>query len=682
MFKSIKFKLLGLMIPIFIIAFAILNIYSIHSSKNMMKQQIQDTMSSELAGQINSISKELKVISLVAESISDTISATYQNTSLSEYETMISNLIYNNDMVLGSGIWFEPYVYDSNEKYIGPYIYKDGTKAAITYEYSNEEYNYFEYDWYKQSLTSLDTKITDPYYDEVSGLVMSTCSTPIIGEDSKLIGIITVDIELTTIQTIVNEIKIGQNGKAMLLNSDGLYLACADEAKVMNVNIKDEENSSLAVLGTNILQNEEGYAVYTQGSEKYDVFYKTLGEYGWKLAIEMPESELFASISSMTTNMSIIAIAATIISILFITFQISLVANRIAKINQSIAILAAGDFSMTPVKIKSNDELGKMSDALHIMYNNNRKILENISNNTGIMNQSSIELNQASNNLAQQFDDIIRIMHNVNGDMMSTSAATQELNASVEEVNASINVLAVETEKSSDMASEIEKRAANIGTSSSKSFEKAEKLVTVYEKNLNKSIENANVVANIGVLAEVISSIAGQINLLSLNASIEAARAGEQGRGFAVVAGEIGKLASETTKAVGEIKKTIELVTDAFHELTDNSNSILDFISDTVTPDYNSFVNVANQYGEDAKRIKELSKKVSDMSSSIESTVTEITSAIQNITELAQNTAQNGSDVTNSIHVVSTVVENVASRSVEQEEIASDLNKLVNEFKI
>ncbi|RDY26964.1 cache domain-containing protein, partial [Lachnotalea glycerini] len=164
MFKSIKFKLLGLMIPIFIIAFAILNIYSIHSSKNMMKQQIQDTMSSELAGQINSISKELKVISLVAESISDTISATYQNTSLSEYETMISNLIYNNDMVLGSGIWFEPYVYDSNEKYIGPYIYKDGTKAAITYEYSNEEYNYFEYDWYKQSLTSLDTKITDPYY--------------------------------------------------------------------------------------------------------------------------------------------------------------------------------------------------------------------------------------------------------------------------------------------------------------------------------------------------------------------------------------------------------------------------------------------------------------------------------------------------------------------------------------
>ncbi|OYO67621.1 methyl-accepting chemotaxis protein, partial [Lachnotalea glycerini] len=216
------------------------------------KPQIQDTMSSELAGQINSISKELKVISLVAESISDTISATYQNTSLSEYETMISNLIYNNDMVLGSGIWYEPYVYDSNEKYIGPYIYKDGTKAAITYEYSNEEYNYFEYDWYKQSLTSLDTKITDPYYDEVSGLVMSTCSTPIIGEDSKLIGIITVDIELTTIQTIVNEIKIGQNGKAMLLNSDGLYLACADEAKVMNVNIKDEENSSLAVLGTNI----------------------------------------------------------------------------------------------------------------------------------------------------------------------------------------------------------------------------------------------------------------------------------------------------------------------------------------------------------------------------------------------------------------------------------------------
>lgn len=58
-------------------------------------------------------------------------------------------------------------------------------------------------------------------------------------------------------------------------------------------------------------------------------------------------------------------------------------------------------------------------------------------------------------------------------------------------------------------------------------------------------------------MAEVISEIADQINLLSLNASIEAARAGEQGKGFAVVAGEIGNLAGETTAAVNKIKEQL-----------------------------------------------------------------------------------------------------------------------------
>ena len=323
-----------------------------------------------------------------------------------------------------------------------------------------------------------------------------------------------------------------------------------------------------------------------------------------------------------------------------------------------------------------------MGESLNEMYDSNKNIIKEIEVHSAQMNTSSEKLYHSAVELNQQFKNIETYMNEVNEAMMSASAATQQVNASTEEVNSSVAILTIETAESLKMADEIGYRAEEIEKNSLKSYDHAQNLTEVFNKRLAESIENAKIVENIGSLADVISEIADQINLLSLNASIEAARAGAEGRGFAVVATEIGKLANATSNAVERIQVTITEVNGAYNGLTDGAGSLLDFVKNTVTPDYNNFVSIAKQYEEDALNIKNNINKISEMSQNISQVINEVTSAIQDIAESAQNTADSSGKVTQAVSDVSVEVESISQMSESQQEIADKLSEVVRKFKL
>lgn len=681
--KKIRVKLLITMIPIIVLGMALLTYVSVNQSRKLINEQITNARTAELEAQNGKMLEYLLSVSNMADTIAALVEKSYKDTPMSEYEEILGNVIMDNDIVLGSGLWFEPFAYDPKEEYMGPYVYKDGDTLVTTYDYSNAEYNYFEQEYYTMCVNAQGAQFTDPYYDETSNTIMSSCAAPII-VGGKYIGCVTVDIELSTITELISQITVGKSGWATLTTGNGTYIAGADEDKIKNAeNILNDSNASLATLGNVILENETGSGVYQDTSlGRINVNYATIDLTGWKLLLQLPDKELVTPINRIITVMIVVALIALVATILSMALIVNNISKSISRVNDFAGSLADGDFSVEHIKVTSEDELGRMSNSLNNMYDSNKGVIQKISDHSVEIGKNSEVLKSSSKTLEEKFEQISEFMKEINSSMLSTSAATQEVNASSEEVLSNVNLLAQEAGQSLKMADEIRNRAEIVNQNSQKSFESANTLSKRFEQSLEESIANSKVVENIGQLADVISEIAEQINLLSLNASIEAARAGEAGKGFAVVAAEIGSLANNTAEAVAQIQNTISDVRGAFEGLSDEANEMLSFLKNTVSPDYSSFVDVAKQYGQDAGSIEETSNKLSKMSDAIKEIMQEVTDAIQSIAEATQVTTELSTNIMDNIEKVSKNVSGIAEMSHEQDSIAKDLGEVVGKFTL
>lgn len=166
-------------------------------------------------------------------------------------------------------------------------------------------------------------------------------------------------------------------------------------------------------------------------------------------------------------------------------------------------------------------------------------------------------------------------------------------------------------------------------------------------------------------IANVITDISRQTNILAINAAIEASRAGEYGKGFAVVAGEIGSLSGKTNIAAAEIGKIIKNITDDISKTVDSMSKNSELTRESM---------------EFMEKIKEFAGLVSSSSNGISEHISSINTIIENAAQNGENVSHHISEVSGTIRENSEAVHHVAASIQENSADAEVLGSMVKDI--
>ena len=328
-----------------------------------------------------------------------------------------------------------------------------------------------------------------------------------------------------------------------------------------------------------------------------------------------------------------------------------------ASLDKIVADIQAGHGDLTArIDLKSKDELGRLANGINVFLETLQNIMSQIVSNAdhlgSVVNTVSGSVSTASGNAS----DISSLLEELSATMEEISSTTTSVNAEVANVGTQVSNIAQDTVTMNNYAGEMESRARELEVAAQRNKESTSEIIGGIIHSLEEAIEESKSVSKVNDLTDEILNVSSQTNLLALNASIEAARAGEAGKGFAVVADEIRTLADSTRETAGNIQEINLMVVRAVDALVENSNAIVNYVNETILPDYQRFVETGKQYRDDASYINTTMNVFEDRTNHLLNIMQEISEAVNGIATAIEESAMG---VTNATENTSTLVNNI-----------------------
>ncbi|WP_371316594.1 methyl-accepting chemotaxis protein [Pseudomonas sp. G1002] len=358
-------------------------------------------------------------------------------------------------------------------------------------------------------------------------------------------------------------------------------------------------------------------------------------------------AQMYTSAQWVVGTIIVTALMATLLLAWLLTRSIT------APIGQALTVartIASGDLSR-PIVVEGKDEPAQLLTALATMQANLQETIRGIS-------ESSQQLASAAEEMSSVMEQSTRGLQAQNDEIEQAATAVTQMSAAVDEV-AGNAVSSAEASKASDEDSK------HGHYQISETISSIQNLVDEVLGASTKAEGLAAQAQDISKVLEVIRGIAGQTNLLALNAAIEAARAGEAGRGFAVVADEVRSLAQRTQDSTEEIEQMINGIQQGTQDTVGALNSSAEHAGQTLQR--------ANSAGSALEKITAAISQISQRNLVIASAAEqqalvarEVDRSLVNIRDLSTQTAAGATQT--------------SAASQELSRLAVDLNGLVTRF--
>ncbi|HKK80778.1 MAG TPA: methyl-accepting chemotaxis protein [Prolixibacteraceae bacterium] len=368
----------------------------------------------------------------------------------------------------------------------------------------------------------------------------------------------------------------------------------------LNPEHKDKEKSEVEILsGYEALSQQIESDVFLQTKQNNNKYFTTIspirlddGKFLGHLFIHARMDRVIKEKSSVTWMFilgSLLCIILTSVVIIYLT-KIYFT-NNINLVLSRLTTIKGGTLPKIPLTVKSNDEIGQLSNAINNLNEKLREIVSLISSGAGKVNTSSNQIDEISVKVA--------------GGASHQATSAEEVSSAVEE-----------------MTSMIENNTENAQQTQQISITAAEGI----QQLILKEEESLKHIKEISNKIDIVNDIAFQTNILALNAAVEAARAGEHGKGFAVVAQEVRRLAENSRKAADEITKISEKTVD----ITTNAHDFMMHIA----PEIEKTSQLVNE-------ITTSSNEQSNGATQINSAIQDLNIVIQQYASTADEMAQN-----------------------------------------